>query len=59
MSKKRIGICIEKSPFDDDVLECCVNGRINLIKRGERVEVAKDIYDLLLKCGLIDGEVKE
>ncbi len=56
MNKKNensMEICLEKSPFESDVLECCINGNIVCIKRGENVQVKTELYELLKSAGLV------
>lgn len=57
MSKK--WIYIEVNPYDDNVVECCLNGNIVLVKRGEKCLVSGLIVRLLKSCGIDFMEVKK
>ena len=50
---EKVRVRIPRMPGEDEVVECCINGYVFVIKRGQSVELPSPVVDLLATAGIV------
>lgn len=50
---EKVRVRIPKMPGEDEVVECCINGYVFVIQRGQTMELPSPVVDLLATAGIV------